>query len=601
MAPDALQQAPKKLLTLLLAFVTALGLVGGFTRTARAADATYVLTDTIGEGGEYLIVSAQDAGSAYAVKNAGVTTTIARTDYMETVSIQSGQPNYIETSATDIVWKATGNGDGFILTNSDVHLEGGDGGIGVYDSETNVAKYWVYDRTGDSSEDDSEDGLTYWDKTGEYTTLWTLRFGGTESGFSNYGSAYSDPVYLFVKEGSVVNVPVEQVTMSQEEAVVRPGYSLHLTATVLPKNATNKELTWASSDPAIASVDENGVVQALAVGGPVEITVTAEGKSATCKVTVSEDLPLITTKWKRLAGNGRYETMAAIVSEGFTQSDWAVIATGDSFPDALVAAPLAGALNAPIILTESKSLSTQAKDQLTNLGVKNVFIMGGKSAVSEGVEKELKAMGITIGRVEGNSRQATSIAALNRLDKLGKLDPQYQGVVIATGKNFADALSIGPLCYRFGTPILLTNNDGTLTDDQVKACKRLNIDSALIVGGTGVVSDKVIAQLGLPEGNVSRVAGKDRYDTSDKIARYEQLLGFTLKHVGIATGKSFPDALAGAALCGKGRSLLLLVEDEKSPTLNRFGADSIIETGYVLGGKGAVSADLYDFIVSKTL
>lgn len=595
MTPDAMRQLAGKLLSLMLAFVAAFGLVGTFTSTARAAagDATYVLTDRLAEGGEYLIVSAQEAGSAYAVKNAGVTTTIASADYMATVTIQSGQPNYIETSAADIVWKATGNGDGFTLTNGDVHLDGGDGGIGVYDSETNVAKYWVYDS--------SEDGLTYWDKTGEYTNLWTLRFGGTESGFSNYGFSYSDPVYLFVKEGSVVNVPVDEVTMSQEEAVIRPGKSLHLTATVLPKNATNKGLTWKSSDPTIAPVDENGVVTGLAIGGPVEITATAEGKSATCMVTVSEDLPLITSKWKRLAGNGRYDTMAAIVSEGFTQSDWAVIATGDSFPDALVASPLAGALDAPIILTKSNKLSAQAKEQLDTLGVKYVFIMGGKSAVSEGVEKELKAMGITTGRVEGKSRQATSIAALNTLGELGKLDSRYQEVVIATGKNFADALSVGPLCYRYGTPILLTKNDGTLTEDQVKACKRLNINSALIVGGTAVVSDKVIDQLGLPEGNVSRIAGTDRYATSDLIARNAQLLGFTAKHVAIATGKNFPDALAGAALCGKNKSLLLLVKDEKSPTLDRIGHDSYIETGYVLGGEGAVSASLYDVIVSKTL
>ena len=62
------------------------------------------------------------------------------------------------------------------------------------------------------------------------------------------------------------------------------GETLKLTATVAPENATDKTVTWATSNAEIATVD-GGVVKAVAAG-EVTITATAGGKSATCTVTV---------------------------------------------------------------------------------------------------------------------------------------------------------------------------------------------------------------------------------------------------------------------------------------------------------------------------
>ncbi len=69
--------------------------------------------------------------------------------------------------------------------------------------------------------------------------------------------------------------------------MLNQGDSRKLTATVLPTNATNKNVTWSSSDPYVATVDQNGNIKAIKVGATT-ITVTTEdgNKTITCAVGV---------------------------------------------------------------------------------------------------------------------------------------------------------------------------------------------------------------------------------------------------------------------------------------------------------------------------
>ncbi len=82
-------------------------------------------------------------------------------------------------------------------------------------------------------------------------------------------------------------VPVTGVTLDKAELTLEKGSTGTLTATVAPQNATNNTVTWSSSNPEFATVD-NGVVTAVSVGEAI-ITVTTEdgSKTATCKVTVN--------------------------------------------------------------------------------------------------------------------------------------------------------------------------------------------------------------------------------------------------------------------------------------------------------------------------
>ena len=109
-------------------------------------------------------------------------------------------------------------------------------------------------------------------------------------------------------------VKVAKITLNKTTASVGKGKTMQLTATVTPTNATNKAVTWKSSNTKIATVSSTGKVTAKSAG-TVTITCTAKdgsGKKATCKVTVTEPKPPVkpTVKVTKLTLNKKTATLS---------------------------------------------------------------------------------------------------------------------------------------------------------------------------------------------------------------------------------------------------------------------------------------------------
>ena len=83
-------------------------------------------------------------------------------------------------------------------------------------------------------------------------------------------------------------VKVDAIELSESEKKLNVGKSFTITATVKPDNAWNRTVTWSSSDPSIATVDENGTVTAIAEGEAIITAESADGVKAECKVTVEK-------------------------------------------------------------------------------------------------------------------------------------------------------------------------------------------------------------------------------------------------------------------------------------------------------------------------
>lgn len=129
-------------------------------------------------------------------------------------------------------------------------------------------------------------------------------------------------------------------------------------------------------------------------------------------------------------------------------SDYAVLACGNDFPDALCAAPLAKKYKAPILLTATNNLPDTTKQTLISLNVKNVFIIGGTGIISVNVENQLNSMQIQTVRIYGTDRYDTSVKIAKQLDTPTQL-------VVCAGNNFSDALSMAPIAAIKQLPIVL--------------------------------------------------------------------------------------------------------------------------------------------------
>ena len=94
------------------------------------------------------------------------------------------------------------------------------------------------------------------------------------------------------KEEPIVDIAVSGVSLSPGSLELEVGQTATITATVNPSNATNKTVSWSSSNPSVATVS-GGKVTAVATGSAT-ITATAGGKSATCSVTVKNKVVNVT-------------------------------------------------------------------------------------------------------------------------------------------------------------------------------------------------------------------------------------------------------------------------------------------------------------------
>ncbi|MCH3964256.1 MAG: cell wall-binding repeat-containing protein [Clostridium sp.] len=315
---------------------------------------------------------------------------------------------------------------------------------------------------------------------------------------------------------------------------------------------------------------------------------------------------------KRLAGADRYATSLKVAQDGWSSSYYAVLASGENYPDALSSIPLAKKYDAPILLTHGNYIDGSIVTELENLNIGKVFVIGGRGAVNDSVISRLNSLGMQTERIGGANRYDTSVKIA---EKFGKVDT----LAVATGMDYADALSIGPAAALMGIPVILVPKN--IMPEETKAyVKNLNttVDKVFIVGDNSVVSDNVAGEFentlesddGAQQfGNVERITGKDKYERNiNVIARFLEKTGtsedynsssdlFSLNNLYIASGEGFADALSGAAEAAKNKAPVILSGESNSELIKNFILTKIPNYEYdsdipeyltVLGGQGVM-------------
>jgi putative cell wall-binding protein len=289
----------------------------------------------------------------------------------------------------------------------------------------------------------------------------------------------------------------------------------------------------------------------------------------------------------RIAGEDRYAVSANVSSQSFDPgTQYAFIASGETFPDALSAGAALGN-RGPVLLVTRDDIPHSIQSELRRLRPTSIVIVGGANSVSAAVETALAEFG-PVTRIGGADRYDVSAALSAKL---------FQGTFVATiyvasGEVYPDALSASAAVGGAG-PVLLVTKDG-IPSAIARELGRHETFEIVVVGGPSTISDATFAAISRyakPPTRVARLLGADRFEVSARISQFNRPTGS--RTVYVASGSVFSDALSGSPAAADQLAPVLLVGRDVVPPavkteLDRLNPAHIV----VLGGPRTVSDDV---------
>ena len=191
-----------------------------------------------------------------------------------------------------------------------------------------------------------------------------------------------------------------------------------------------------------------------------------------------------------------------------------------------------------------------------------------------------------IQRLSGDNRYETSVEVSEKNFK------SADTVVLASGQNIADALVASSYADIEEAPILLTNKN-SISDEVLDEIERLKADKVVIVGGQSSISSSIESRLKKEDIKVTRISGRDRFDTSDKLSQEVSRLSKKSSQAILVNGYKNIDALSVSSLATK-EDLPILLNGRN--TLNMSVKNRLkqmnVKKVYIIGGNNSISSDV---------
>ena len=225
--------------------------------------------------------------------------------------------------------------------------------------------------------------------------------------------------------------------------------------------------------------------EVIIVGGTASVSEAVEN-------TLKNDMKL---KVKRLAGDNAAETALRVYSDDMTRwNNTAVLATVNSYHDALSIAPFAFAKKAPIFLTIGDQGEINNESWQVLAGFDHIVIVGGTASVSSHVENGLSTPGYnTVIRLAGDNAYDTSLKIADWC--IAEQEFKLNQVGIATGTGYWDALAAGAACGQAKSVLILAADENTTAVDKFVKPHAADINMGIVYGGNASVSDDVFEKL----------------------------------------------------------------------------------------------------------
>lgn len=232
-------------------------------------------------------------------------------------------------------------------------------------------------------------------------------------------------------------VAVTSVTMNKTSLSLTKGQTETLTATVLPEDATEKVVTWSSSDGTIASVDQAGKVTAVK-SGKATITAMAGEKSATCEVSITNPVASVSLDRSSVSlEEGQTTTLMATISPNDADVQTVTWSTSSSSIATVENGTVTAVAEGTAIITASaggKSATCEITVQKKVVAVTSVTLNKAMLNLNKGQSETLTA---TVKPDDATDKKVTwssSDATIASVDQAGKVTAEKSGKATITAK-----------------------------------------------------------------------------------------------------------------------------------------------------------------------
>ena len=394
-----------------------------------------------------------------------------------------------------------------------------------------------------------------------------------------------------------VNVSVEKKWIGSLKGSVVAQLKKEGSATVIQEKELNAAGSWKHTFTGLAKYEANGTLikyEVVEKTVPQGYVVSYEKDPAGVFIIKNKQTKIdvkVTKKWKNVTGNnpkikvqllknGQNEGAPIELPNGTTTHTWTNLDKANPQGNDYVYSVKEVGETANAIQLEGNQYKVtyegNMKDGLTITNEKKPYNPGGGGGGGTPTPDP--------GVIGGNDRIETAI----KISK--KFYDKAKTVIVVRHDLFPDSMTASVLAKLKDAPILLNPTDKL--DPRVGAeIKRLGAEEVIIVGGPDSVSERVREELKVydKDKNVERVAGVDRYGTSEMVAR--RVTGITgKKYTGVvASGQVFPDALSVGTFASREAYPILLVKKDTVPyQIERAIKDLDISKTYIAGGTSTI-------------
>lgn len=164
-------------------------------------------------------------------------------------------------------------------------------------------------------------------------------------------------------------------------------------------------------------------------------------------------------------------------------------------------------------------------------------------------------------------------------------------VILANSEKATDILTTSPLAESLECPVLYTK-DNAIPEETISEMERLGVKRVIVIGGKKSVSDSVFKELS-SKYELNRVAGSDRFDTANKIAKEVVKRSSEKKKAIMVSSESYADALTISSLATKENIPIVITNSKNlSEKTEEFLKNNEIKEIVYVGGNNSISNEV---------